>query len=170
MSNRWETVAVFTTAIAAHAARTKLESEGIECFVADENLVGANPLYSNAVGGVKVQVAPADVPRARRALGEDAPGKGEAPGGGESSPGAEARRRRHGAAPTESEAQRFNVTHDLACPKCGSDNVERPLFSGNVSKLAWLLGSLVIMIPLPWFRSRRWKCRACGHVWAAGRK
>ncbi|MBC7655284.1 MAG: DUF2007 domain-containing protein, partial [Oligoflexus sp.] len=30
----------------------KLESEGIEVFMRDNNTVDTNPLYSNAVGGV----------------------------------------------------------------------------------------------------------------------
>jgi hypothetical protein len=157
-SNRWETVATFTTAIAAHAARTKLESEGIECFVADENLVGANPLYSNAVGGVKVQVAPKDAERARKALGESL--------GHEAEKGAKAG---HGRAPSLAEAERFNNAKDVVCPKCGSEELERSLFSGNVSKAVWLLVSLLVMIPLPWFGARRLRCRSCGHGWAAKR-
>ena len=34
----------------------KLESEGIEVFMRDNNTVDTNPLYSNAVGGVKLFV------------------------------------------------------------------------------------------------------------------
>jgi predicted RNA-binding Zn-ribbon protein involved in translation (DUF1610 family) len=34
----------------------KLESEGIEVFMRDNNTVDANPLYSNAIGGVKLFV------------------------------------------------------------------------------------------------------------------
>lgn len=34
----------------------KLESEGIEVFIRDNNTIDANPLYSNAIGGVKLFV------------------------------------------------------------------------------------------------------------------
>ncbi|TDE31372.1 DUF2007 domain-containing protein [Flavobacterium ranwuense] len=34
----------------------KLESEGIEVFIRDNNTVDTNPLYSNAIGGVKLFV------------------------------------------------------------------------------------------------------------------
>jgi hypothetical protein len=34
----------------------KLESEGIEVFMRDNNTVDTNPLYSNAIGGVKLFV------------------------------------------------------------------------------------------------------------------
>jgi len=50
------TVARFSLAIEAHIARAKLESEGIPAFVADEHTVTAQWLYSNAIGGVRLQV------------------------------------------------------------------------------------------------------------------
>ncbi|MFT7164881.1 MAG: putative RNA-binding Zn-ribbon protein involved in translation (DUF1610 family) [Flavobacterium sp.] len=34
----------------------KLESEGVDVFIRDNNTVDANPLYSNAIGGVKLFV------------------------------------------------------------------------------------------------------------------
>jgi DNA-directed RNA polymerase subunit RPC12/RpoP len=46
----------------------KLESEGIEVFIRDNNLVDSNPLYSNAVGGVKLFVRNEDVERANIVL------------------------------------------------------------------------------------------------------
>ena len=46
----------------------KLESEGIEVFIRDNNLVDSNPLYSNAVGGVKLFVRNEDVKRANFVL------------------------------------------------------------------------------------------------------
>jgi len=42
--------------------RARLESEGIECFVQDELTTQINPFYSNAIGGVKLQVKESDVP------------------------------------------------------------------------------------------------------------
>ena len=52
----------------AHVIKTKLESENIPCFVADGNIVQINPLYTNAVGGVRVQVRRQDMERARQVL------------------------------------------------------------------------------------------------------
>ncbi|RYM31508.1 DUF2007 domain-containing protein [Brumimicrobium glaciale] len=40
--------------------RGRLEAEGIECNVIDELTVQVNPLYSNAIGGVKLQVRESD--------------------------------------------------------------------------------------------------------------
>jgi Putative prokaryotic signal transducing protein len=61
-------VATYATAVEAHLAKTKLESEDIEAFILDENIVGLNWLYSAAVGGAKVHVRRGDFERARRIL------------------------------------------------------------------------------------------------------
>ncbi|MGJ3255801.1 MAG: DUF2007 domain-containing protein [Alcanivorax sp.] len=45
------TVARFSMPDEAHIAKSRLESEGIPAFVADEHTVGMNWLYSNAMGG-----------------------------------------------------------------------------------------------------------------------
>nr|WP_314895933.1 DUF2007 domain-containing protein [uncultured Flavobacterium sp.] len=48
----------------------KLESEGIEVFMRDNNTVDTNPLYSNAVGGVKLFVKSEDFVDANRILSQ----------------------------------------------------------------------------------------------------
>ncbi|MEM6581363.1 MAG: DUF2007 domain-containing protein [Pseudomonadota bacterium] len=50
------TVARFSLPLDAQLARAKLESEGIPAFVADEHTINMQWLYSNALGGVRVQV------------------------------------------------------------------------------------------------------------------
>jgi membrane protease YdiL (CAAX protease family) len=51
------TIATYDIASQAEVDRLALEEEGIRTFLADDNLVTANWLLSNAVGGVKLQVA-----------------------------------------------------------------------------------------------------------------
>ena len=46
----------------------KLESEGMEVFMRDNNTVDANPLYSNAVGGVKLFVNCKDYSKAKEII------------------------------------------------------------------------------------------------------
>ena len=48
----------------------KLESQGIEVFMRDNNIVDSNPLYSNAVGGVKMFVKTEDFDKANEILGD----------------------------------------------------------------------------------------------------
>ena len=68
MMNDMVTVAVFTWAHEMAVVRARLEWEGIDCFAKDENIVAAHPLYSNLVGGIKLQVRAEDVERAREIL------------------------------------------------------------------------------------------------------
>ena len=42
----------------------RLESEGIECWLQDENTVTINPVWTNAVGGIKLMVSREDYQRA----------------------------------------------------------------------------------------------------------
>ena len=51
-------------------AKGSLESAGIECFLADENLVRLDWFISNFIGGIKLNVGAADVENARKILDE----------------------------------------------------------------------------------------------------
>jgi len=63
-------VARFVTPIEATIARGALEREGIESELRDDALVGIAWHLSNAVGGVKLVVRPADAEAARALLAE----------------------------------------------------------------------------------------------------
>lgn len=90
------TVAIFSFPHEAHIARAKLESEGIPAAVADEHTINMQWLYSNALGGAKVQVPKSFENQAREILSHD-----------------------------YSESLVTEEGHDkFRCPKCGSDNTE----------------------------------------------
>ena len=65
------TVATFDLSTEAHIAMGRLQAEGIDCHLADEHLVQTDWLYSIAVGGIKLQVAPEDAERAVQILARD---------------------------------------------------------------------------------------------------
>ncbi len=67
------TVAVFGSPFEAGMARSELESFGIPVFVADEFTIGANHFYSNALGGVKVNVPASYAEEARQILSVEVP-------------------------------------------------------------------------------------------------
>ena len=52
-----QTIATFSKPEDAHLLRMRLDAGGIEAFVQDENMIQMDWLLSNAVGGVRVQVA-----------------------------------------------------------------------------------------------------------------
>jgi len=50
--------------IPAHIAAGRLEEEGIDCWLKDENSVTILPMWTNAVGGIKLMVPNDDAKRA----------------------------------------------------------------------------------------------------------
>jgi len=65
------TIKTFTYATELAIIRGRLESEGIECFVKDELTIQMNPFYSNAIGGIKLQVKKDDAVKAIEILKEE---------------------------------------------------------------------------------------------------
>lgn len=65
------TIATFDFMPQAHIALGRLQAEGIAGTLVDEHLVQTDWLYSIAVGGIKLQVAPEDVDRALAVLKTD---------------------------------------------------------------------------------------------------
>lgn len=64
----WVTIISFTYPHEAYVITAKLKSEGIEVNLKDELTTQVNNFYSNAIGGVKVQVREEDLPRAQEIL------------------------------------------------------------------------------------------------------
>ena len=138
------TVANFSHPIEADPVVAWLESEGIECFVSNEHTVTMNWLYSNAIGGVGVQVKAAEVERANEILQAVL---SPAAVGNES---------------TLSDSdmdQGSDATSEIRCPQCGSENVHYEKFSRRLVFASWVL----LSVPLPFFK-KKWKCRECEHL------
>lgn len=124
MANGLATVASFRDVLDAQAAISKLESEGVECSLANEYLVGMLWRLSTAVGGVEVQVAPEDLARARSILEMDESAALSAVPELQSAPSAR-------------------------CPRCGSEELATVRWSRFAAAFATLTG-----IPIPVFRTR----------------
>lgn len=60
----------FSNYIDAHIILGKLQAEDIDCRLQDEHTVSINPLWTNAVGGIKLLVAEEDLDKAARLLRE----------------------------------------------------------------------------------------------------
>lgn len=65
---RWVVVASFLHAHEAALAQAMVQNEGVECTQKDEFMVAAQPLYANAIGGIKLLVKDTDAEVARAAL------------------------------------------------------------------------------------------------------
>ena len=134
-----KTVESFTGPIEAHIAKGRLEAEGIPAFVAHENHIWANWVFSNALGGVKVQVSESNYEAAQEILKQHIDGGFE-----------------------ETLNQEFSNLEVNACPSCGGTEYVSsvPLFSKIMLFLTFGLFS-VIYKP----RKENHKCAKCGCMW-----
>jgi hypothetical protein len=64
------TARIFDNAIDAHMLKSKLESEGVLCYLQDEHTISIDPLYSNAVGGIKLRIKEEDIEKTKLILQE----------------------------------------------------------------------------------------------------
>lgn len=62
------TIATYTFPHEVYVDRSKLESYGIYCFVMDEITIQVHNFYSNALGGLKLQVQQKDFERAKKII------------------------------------------------------------------------------------------------------
>ncbi len=62
------TVNSFDNYFSANILLTRLQSEGIECYLKDENTVTIDPILSNAIGGIKLVVKKEDEERVAKLL------------------------------------------------------------------------------------------------------
>jgi len=136
MTDSLVTLATFSKPTDAYLALGKLQADGIDAVVFDDNVVSVNWLYSNAVGGVKLKVREPEVQRAMEILSEDL------------------------SAIAEIDETAPPVQPAVQCPRCSSSAVSPENFSRRAIFLSWLL----LGFPLPLFR-RRWACASCGHRW-----
>lgn len=64
------TIKTFDNSIEAHMLRSKLESEGITCFLFDENIISLNLLYNVTVGGIKLKIIESDIKKTQEIIAE----------------------------------------------------------------------------------------------------
>jgi len=119
----------------ALAARSVLESAGIQAWITNENLVRMVWFCSNLLGGLRLQVEEADEAAAREILEEGVPGT-----------------IMYG--PEE-------VYVQPTCPRCGSAEITL----GTGTEKGPSLAALYFMaIPVP-PRKAPWHCSSCGALW-----
>lgn len=62
------TARVFYNSVDAHLLKTKLESEGVECYIFDEHTVTLDPSANIASGGIKLQILERDTEKVQLLL------------------------------------------------------------------------------------------------------
>ncbi|AKD02041.1 DUF2007 domain-containing protein [Pontibacter korlensis] len=143
MAERLVTIATFNELTEAHIVKGRLEAEGILCFLGDEHIVGVQPFYSVAVGGVKLKVTEGDVMEAKAILARIQEGSSQ-----------------FDYDTVEMAPPMQEHVQPRTCPNCGSDNVAEEKYNKTVFSFSYLL----LGFPVP-FLSRKYKCYNCGHHW-----
>lgn len=136
------TIASFTDSIRANLTKTRLESEGIICFLTDENVVSMLPFYSLAIGNIKLKVPEDQYSKAKSLLKKDIPKFSD-----------------HFIIREENKN-----TDDIKCPNCFSLNI----YKEELSKKS-VLSFLFLGFPIPIF-SKKFHCFDCGFQWKERRK
>jgi len=136
--------------------KSLLESEGIECFVRDELTTSVQLFYSNAIGGIKLQVREHDAQRATEILLE----------GGFINEDT-------GKTGLKAKAE-VRTTDGSTCPYCGSVEVVRKNdFSGKVPAFASFFATIFVGMmcaqPIAFFR-KIYHCIDCGKDFRKVRK
>ncbi len=133
------TIMTFTYPTELVVLRAQLEDDEIECRVLNELTVQVYPFYSNAIGGIKLQVKESDLQRATELL----------KAGGYI--------KKNESQPSENINQLDDSTSGIKCTKCGSVDVLKKKISGPVFAISLLL----LGFPLP-FMSKMYHCFDCG--------
>ncbi len=118
-------------------ARSVLESAGIGCYLRGENTIRTDWLWSNLMGGIRLQVAAEDVEAAEAVLSQPIPESISVPG--------------------EPDYEQPK------CPKCGSLDTSL----NNLEARVGAASMLVLGFPLPNpVDTDDWHCLNCGCDWA----
>jgi hypothetical protein len=113
MAGRLVTVAQYRDLPEAGLAKSKLEAAGITCFLDNEYTVGANWLYSNALGGVKLNVSEENAEEAKAIIEE----------------------------PTEpvEQEEAEGLLPESTCPACGATEIETKNYTRKFAALTLLI-------------------------------
>jgi Putative prokaryotic signal transducing protein len=126
-------VASFQYSAEALILKGRLEAEGMEVFLKNNNTIDADPLMSNAVGGVQLFVRAEDAEKAEEVL------------------------------QTISRYAVDNSGNPMRCPNCAATEVEvMSTVRNSKGFLGFLFGTLLLGT-LPPFVKYKYHCNNCGH-------
>ncbi len=147
MDDAFLTLRTFMYPTEAYPLMSRLEYEGVECFLDGENTVTAHPFLSTAIGGVRLTIKKSDLNKALKVLKqieqenkENEPEKRKIP---------------------EAFSKGY-VLVDTFCPNCESRNVYRKKFPLYKTILAIVLAPVFFPV---FFMMKKHYCADCGHVW-----
>ena len=133
MENEFVKIGAYPYTSEAIIVKGKLESEGIDVFMADNFTIDTDPLVSNAISGVKLFVKTEKLEEAQRILYEisrysvDDEGK------------------------------------ELICRKCGSNETELGSTIKDKKAFLSFLFCTILLVTLPFYIKYKYRCNNCGN-------
>lgn len=137
----------FYNPIEANIVKARLLDSGVQCFLSDENSITINPLYTQALGGVKLHVFERDVALAKSILEEE---------------GLENSFQEEGQDAVISEKSSSGFT----CPNCGSSHVGYVQATKKRFNLLTIIVSFLLMV-YPFKVRKTQHCFDCEHEFDA---
>ena len=133
------TIRTFRDPSDAMMAKSVLDSAEVPCFLKAENTVRIQWVWSNLIGGIRLQVRPADVEIAEQLLSQEV-------------------------SPTI-ELEDGKVYEQPCCPFCTSLDIRFEAQNENVRLAPVLaLASILVGVPIA-FPKNRWTCHTCRKEW-----
>lgn len=129
MEETFELIKTFQYSAEAYICKGRLEAEGIRVYLRDHNIVDSQPLYSQAVGGVKLYVGSLDAKKANQVLA------------------------------SISEFSVDDYGKPLKCPNCGAEKIEMATSVKNEKSILRFLPALLFgVFPFVKYRFRCREC------------
>ena len=127
------TAQTFNDSVSAHLVKTRLENEGIECYIFDEHINNIMPIYGQAVGGIRIKIKEEDVPKAKALIEE-----------------------------WELRPHLDRTNETLTCAACGSHEIYAGFKSFKTS-LGWLTLAISFLFMIyPFYSKTVYRCKRCG--------
>lgn len=127
----FQKIAAFQYSSEALIIKGKLESEGIKVFMRDNNTIDSNPIYSNAIGGVKLFVRSQDFQKANETLSKI------------------------------SQYSLDDNQKLIKCPKCNEEQIDMVTSIKDFKSFLAFLLSVFFLIAIPFYSKHKYKCYNC---------
>lgn len=131
--------------IEANIVKARLMDSGIQCFLSDENVITINPLYTQALGGVKLHLFEKDVSVAKSILQDENVEFALAE-----------------AVEDVGESVAKEEHSDEPCPNCGSYNVGYVQATKKRFGIITMIISIMLLV-YPFAAKKTNHCFDCGH-------
>lgn len=131
MEDIFELIGTYQYSSEALIYKGKLESEGITVFIRDNYTVDSNPLYSNAIGGVKLFVNQKDYLKAKDIISQ------------------------------VSKYSLDDEHKLLKCPNCEEEQIDMVTSIKDLKSLFAFIFSTLLLGTLPFYSKHKYKCNKC---------